>query len=80
MFDAQLYRDKAEVESWKRQGPIVRFRQWLEDSHLVFDDELARLEAEVEAEVAAAVAYAEAGTLEAVEDLTRFVTLEKVPV
>ena len=80
MFDAQLYRDKAEIEAWKRKGPIVRFRQWLEDSHLVFDDELARLEAEVEAEVGAAVAYAEAGTLEAVEDLTRFVTLDEVPV
>ena len=79
MFDAQLYRDKAEIEAWKHKGPIVRLRKWLEDSHLVFDDELARLEAEVEAEVEAAVAYAEAGTPEPVGELTRYVTLDEVP-
>ena len=30
MFDAQLYRDKAEIEAWRQKGPIVRFRGWLE--------------------------------------------------
>ena len=34
MFDAQLYRDKAEVAKWREKGPIVRFqdvgdRKWL---------------------------------------------------
>ena len=29
MFDAQLYRDKAEVEAWRAKGPIVRFQGWL---------------------------------------------------
>ncbi|MGR8921276.1 MAG: pyruvate dehydrogenase (acetyl-transferring) E1 component subunit alpha [Gammaproteobacteria bacterium] len=79
MFDAQLYREHEEVDAWKEKGPIVRFRQWLEDSHLVYEDELARLEAEVEAEVAAAVDFAEAGTPEALEDLERFVTMAEVP-
>ncbi len=79
MFDAQLYRDKDEIEEWKRKGPIVRFRAWLEDSHLVYEEELARLEAEVDAEVDAAVAFAEAGTPEPVTELTRFVTMESVP-
>ena len=79
MFDAQLYRDKAEIEEWKQKGPIVRFRAWLEDSHLAFEDELCRLETEVEEEVATAIAFAEAGTLEPLSDLERFVTMDAVP-
>ena len=33
MFDAQLYRDKAEIEAWRQKGPIVRFRGWLEATY-----------------------------------------------
>ena len=36
-------------------------------------------EAEADAEIAAAVAFAEAGTLEPVAELERFVTMERVP-
>lgn len=79
MFDAQLYRDKAEVEAWKEKGPIVRFRTWLERSGLVFEDEIARIEAAAEAEVQAAVDFAEAGTFEPIESLTDFVTMPAVP-
>jgi pyruvate dehydrogenase E1 component alpha subunit len=75
MFDAQLYRDKAEIESWKEKGPIVRFKAWLEDSGLIFENELATLEAAAAAEVEAAVAFAEAGTLEPVAELERFVSM-----
>ncbi|MGD9600695.1 MAG: pyruvate dehydrogenase (acetyl-transferring) E1 component subunit alpha [Gammaproteobacteria bacterium] len=79
MFDAQLYRSKQEVEDWKARDPIARFETWLTDSGLVFADEVQRLAAAADAEVDAAVAFAEAGTWEPVEDLTRFVTLEAVP-
>jgi pyruvate dehydrogenase E1 component alpha subunit len=79
MFDAQLYRDKAEVEAWKQRGPILRFQTWLEGSHLVFDDEVAKLEAAAEAEVSAAIAFAEAGQFEALADLERFVTMDALP-
>jgi pyruvate dehydrogenase E1 component alpha subunit len=79
MFDAQLYRDKTEVEAWKLRGPILRFQGWLEGSHLVFDDEVAKLEAAAEAEVSAAIEFAEAGHFEALEDLERFVTMDEVP-
>ena len=72
MFDAQLYRDKAEVEAWRHKEPIVRLRAWLETSHMVHPDDLARIETEVAAEIAEAVAFAEAGTWEPVEQLTRF--------
>ena len=77
MFDAQLYRDKAEVEAWRQKEPIVRLRAWLDANHMVHPEEIERIEAEVAAEIAAAVAFAEAGTWEPVEQLTRFVCAEK---
>ncbi len=77
MFDAQLYRDKAEIEAWRRKGPVVRFRNWLETNNMIHPDELSRIEAEVDAEIAEAVTFAEAGTWEPVEQLTRFTYAEK---
>jgi pyruvate dehydrogenase E1 component alpha subunit len=80
MFDAELYRDKAEVERWKQRGPIVTFAGGLRDAGLLDDADVARLEAAVESEIAAAVTFAEAGTLEDVGDLTRDVyTREAAP-
>jgi pyruvate dehydrogenase E1 component alpha subunit len=76
MFDAQLYRDKAEVESWRPREPILRFRKWLEDNHMIHPDEIARIEAAVSSEIAGAVAFAEAGTWEPVAELTRFTYAE----
>ena len=78
MFDAQLYRDKAEIEAWRKNEPIVRFRGWLEANHMIHAEEETRIEADIAAEIAAAVAFAEAGTWELVEDLTRFVYAEKI--
>jgi pyruvate dehydrogenase E1 component subunit alpha len=72
MFDAQLYRDKSEIETWRQKGPIVRFQGWLKTNHMVRDDEIAQIEAEVMAEISDAVAFAEAGTWEPVEELARF--------
>jgi pyruvate dehydrogenase E1 component alpha subunit len=77
MFDAQLYRDKAEIEGWRAKEPIVRFRSWLEQCGMLHAEDLARIEAEVAAEIAEAVAFAEAGTWEPVEQLTRFAYAEK---
>jgi pyruvate dehydrogenase E1 component alpha subunit len=71
MFDPELYRDKAEVESWKQRGPIATFGAALRAAGLLDDDALAALESAVEREIAAAVEFAEAGTLEPVADLTR---------
>jgi TPP-dependent pyruvate/acetoin dehydrogenase alpha subunit len=78
MFDAQLYRDKAEVEAWRKKEPIVRFRSWLETNHMVHPEEIERINAEVAAEVADAVSFAEAAAWEPVEDLTRFAYAEQV--
>lgn len=69
MFDAELYRDPAEVERWKERGPIVTFVRRLEEQGLADPDVVERLRADADAEVAAAIAFAEAGTLESVDDL-----------
>ncbi|MFW6027603.1 MAG: thiamine pyrophosphate-dependent enzyme, partial [bacterium] len=76
MFDAQLYRDKAEVEQQKLHGPIRMFTEWLEKSGFLHKDELDRIESEVAAEIEEAVAFAEAAEWEPVEDLLRDVGAE----
>jgi TPP-dependent pyruvate/acetoin dehydrogenase alpha subunit len=77
MFDVQLYRDKAEVEAWRRKGPIMRFHGWLEANNIIHPEDVTRIEVEVAAEIAEAVAFAEAGTWEPVEHLTRFTYAER---
>jgi len=73
MFDAQLYRDKAEVEEWRTRGPIKRFQDWLLETGMIHEDAVSEVEAQVAAEIAQAVEFAEAGHWEPVEDLTRHV-------
>jgi len=77
MFDPELYREKAEVEVWKERDPIDLMVERLRGAGHLDDDHLARMWAEVEAEVESAVAFAEAGTWESVDDLTRFVHSEE---
>lgn len=77
MFDAELYRTKAEVEEWKKRDPIPAFTNYLKERNLISDDDLANIEKEVAAEIQKAVDFAEAGTWEPVEDLTRFVYTER---
>ncbi len=76
MFDAQLYRDKAEVEAWRQRDPIALLERRLRDDGALDDATRARIEAGIEAEIAEAVAFAEVGSWEPVEDLTRFVYSE----
>jgi len=73
MFDAELYRDKAEVERWKTRCPIAGLSARLQAEGWVDDAGIAGIEAGIERELAEAVAFAEAGTWEPVETLTRFV-------
>jgi pyruvate dehydrogenase E1 component alpha subunit len=71
MFDAELYRTKAEVEQWKPRCPILTFTNRLKAGGLIDDAALAAIEAQVADEIARAVAFAEAGSWEPVENLTR---------
>jgi pyruvate dehydrogenase E1 component alpha subunit len=71
MFDPELYRDKAEVEHWKRRDPIRMLTERLTATGALDAAGLADLDAVATAEVDRAVRFAEAGTWEPVEDLTR---------
>jgi pyruvate dehydrogenase E1 component alpha subunit len=71
MFDPELYRDRAEVERWKLRDPIERLvLQAVADGELA-EDAAMEIEREVAAELEEAIAFAEAGTWEAIEDLTK---------
>lgn len=71
MFDAELYRDRSEVEQWKTRGPIHTFTARLKAQGDLTEDTFLALDARAQAEVDAAVTFAEAGTWEPVEDLLR---------
>ena len=73
MFDPELYRDKAEVEEWKKRGPIHSYTARLKAKGALTEEQFLELDRAAMAEVDAAAAFAEAGTWEPVEDLTRHV-------
>src|SRR5208282_2751886 len=79
MFDPQLYRDKQEVEEWKKRDPIALFQKRLQEQGALNDADLKRIEDEAGAEIAKAVEFAEAGTWEPIEELTRWVYSERKP-
>lgn len=78
MFDTQAYRSRDEIEDWRKIDPIERLRHWMQDNHQITDDQLRSIEAEVAAEIDDAVAFAEAGSLEPVDQLERFVLMDSV--
>ncbi|WP_354148310.1 pyruvate dehydrogenase (acetyl-transferring) E1 component subunit alpha [Arthrobacter sp. 754] len=77
MFDPERYRDKAEVSRWIERDPISTLKNTLEAAGQLTDKDWTSIQQDVEAEVKAAVEFAEAGTLEPVEDLARFVYSER---
>ena len=78
MFDAQLYRDRAEVEEWRKRGPLTTLTTRLKAAGLLTEDDFQTLLREADAEVAAAVEFASAAEWEPVEDLARHVYAEQV--
>lgn len=79
MYDPERYRTKEEVASWIERDPIPALEARLSAAGLLRHDDRTTIDAAAAAEVDAAVAAAEAGHLEAVEDLTRFVHSEVTP-
>jgi pyruvate dehydrogenase E1 component alpha subunit len=71
MFDPELYREKSEVEQWKKRGPIHNFSARLKAEGKLTEAQFLEIDAAVMREVDAAVGFAEAGTWEPVEDLAR---------
>ncbi|MES1146974.1 MAG: pyruvate dehydrogenase (acetyl-transferring) E1 component subunit alpha [Solimonas sp.] len=79
MFDAQLYRSKAEVEEWQQRGPLITFTQRFKERGLMTEDDYQRIEREVSKEVDAAVQFAEESAFEPVNELMRFAQAETQP-
>jgi pyruvate dehydrogenase E1 component alpha subunit len=73
MYDPELYRTKDEVSEWRRRDPIDLFVARLRDAGAIDDEALEAIEATVKVQVDEAVEFAEAGTDEPVEQLTRHV-------
>jgi TPP-dependent pyruvate/acetoin dehydrogenase alpha subunit len=78
MFDAQLYRDKAEVEEWRKRGPLTTLTTRLKTAGLMTEDDFQRLQHDADAEVQAAVQSATDADWEPIEELTRHVYAEGV--
>jgi pyruvate dehydrogenase E1 component subunit alpha len=72
MFDAELYRDKAEVDEWKTRDPIAALTARLKRESGVTDALVAALALSVDEEMDEAVQYAEHGTWEPVNDLLSY--------
>ncbi|MFY0989560.1 pyruvate dehydrogenase (acetyl-transferring) E1 component subunit alpha [Halomonas sp. C05BenzN] len=79
MFDPERYRDKAEVEQWKKRCPIDTFMRDALAAGLLEDGVREAIEREVAEEIDAAVAFAEAGTWEPEETLCRDVYARQPP-
>ena len=76
MYDPELYRDKQEVEDWKKRDPIEQLIGSLKAQNIWQEEAWQRAEEEVGREVAQSIEFAEAGQWEPVRELTRFVYSE----
>ena len=76
MFDAELYRDKKEVEEWKKHDPIPQFQQYLLKEKLITETEIAEFESKIEKKIQKSVDFAEAGTWEPIDQLRQYVYSE----
>jgi pyruvate dehydrogenase E1 component alpha subunit len=76
MYDPELYRDKQEVEEWKKRDPIPNLIARMKEQNIWQEEDWLRLETEVAREIDASVEFAETGHWEPVEELTKFVYSE----
>ncbi|MFW6092031.1 MAG: pyruvate dehydrogenase (acetyl-transferring) E1 component subunit alpha [Actinomycetota bacterium] len=77
MYDPDRYRDKAEIEEWKKRDPIDLLVARMSTDGDLGDGDLEAIEQQVDDEIAHAIESAEAAPWEPVEDLTRFVYSER---
>jgi pyruvate dehydrogenase E1 component alpha subunit len=67
--DANRYRSKEEIESWKRRCPIQRFRTALIEEGVLTEEQADRIEREARAAIDASVEFAEASPEPALETI-----------
>jgi len=71
MFDPELYRDKSEIEQWKKHCPIAVHSARLEAAGSMKAADIEAMRSRIDTEIDQSVAFAEAGSLEPIEDLER---------
>ena len=71
--DDRRYREREEIEAWRRKDPIARFEKYLEEAGLLDEEKKEEMAAWIKAEVDEAVEYAEAAPYADPEE-----TLERV--
>lgn len=76
MYDPELYRTKQEVERWRERDPLTMLGDRLRASGELDDEMWPAMLAEVDDEIEVAVERAEAGGIEPVDDLARYVLAE----
>ncbi len=69
MFDAELYREKAEIDEWKKDDPIAKFQEWLMQQGLITEPEIRAFESKIENKIQMVLAFAEAGTWKPIDQL-----------
>ena len=73
MYDAELYRSKAEVEEWKKLDPIEQLKDRVLTEGLITEADIEAIERDVAGEIEEAVEFAEQGEWESIDDLARHV-------
>lgn len=72
-FEPAAYRNKVEVEQWKKFDPIKRFKDTAISTGALSVQELEDIEKRVEEEITAAVAFANAGDEVGAEDYLQYI-------
>jgi pyruvate dehydrogenase E1 component alpha subunit len=78
MYDADRYRTKEEIQSWRDRGPIRTLEDRMRKDAQLAQDDLTDLEADVAEIIRRAIDFADAAPLEPIDQLTRFVMTEEV--
>jgi 2-oxoisovalerate dehydrogenase E1 component alpha subunit len=75
--DDRRYRERSEVEEWRKKDPIVRFKQYLEEAGVLDEEKDREINEEVQAEVDEATEYAEEAPYADPESALRHVYAEE---
>lgn len=71
--DRNLYRSEDEIDEWKKNDPIIRFRQNLIEGQILDVQQAEKIDLEAQELIEEAVAYAEASPEPEIDTLTEYV-------
>jgi len=64
------YREKSEIEEWKRKCPLIRFEKWCAESGKISSAELRKIVADTEKELEEAITFARSSELPDASEVT----------